>query len=100
MICAKTVLDTSLDTSRRAPPQGLAIDFALTGMGFALSKLFALAFVLPSEFDLVDIRHTLTGLFASFYAPEVSHYAPMVSTLLTKYDALVVANRQSASPLP
>lgn len=51
MICAKTVLDTSLDTSRRAPPQGLAIDFALTGMGFALSKLFAL------------------GMFASFCLP-------------------------------
>lgn len=31
--------------------------------------------MLPSEFDLADIRHTLTGLFASFYAPEVSHYA-------------------------
>lgn len=42
MICAKAVLDSALNQERRAPRQGLAIDFALTGMGFALSQIFAL----------------------------------------------------------
>lgn len=42
MICAKAILDCSLNPQRRAPRQGLAIDFALTGMGFALSHVLAL----------------------------------------------------------
>lgn len=42
MICAKAILDTALSPKGREPVEGLAIDFALSGMGFAVASVFSL----------------------------------------------------------